>query len=250
LVVECLDRGRRGKLHAQHQACASAVGPAPDGRANGSGDRDRKTEDRCRDEPLPGAFRAVDAGRGGAARQRPNRVRELLSELAREYPHNPLYRQQLARLSPANRREQHRAVSPGFRAQTRSPPGNCCLMHGRNCAIVQNGTTCANRGARGCKPFRMIRSALGELKTFKVIQGFAKRHEWGRVGASTHWNIQLLGLVSQPLTPSRIRYIIPSGTKALLSLGLFGCGIQVRCSAAVNHPPDDSKSVRPDAARP
>jgi tetratricopeptide (TPR) repeat protein len=31
----------------------------------------------------------------------PNRARELLSELAREYPHNPLYRQELARLSPA-----------------------------------------------------------------------------------------------------------------------------------------------------
>jgi tetratricopeptide (TPR) repeat protein len=29
----------------------------------------------------------------------PNRARELLSELAREYPHNPLYRQELARLS-------------------------------------------------------------------------------------------------------------------------------------------------------
>ncbi|MGA3041552.1 MAG: hypothetical protein ABSF54_12270 [Bryobacteraceae bacterium] len=31
----------------------------------------------------------------------PNRAREILSVLAREYPHNPLYRQELARLSPA-----------------------------------------------------------------------------------------------------------------------------------------------------
>ena len=31
----------------------------------------------------------------------PNRARELLSGLAREYPHNPLYRQELARLNPA-----------------------------------------------------------------------------------------------------------------------------------------------------
>lgn len=31
----------------------------------------------------------------------PNRARELLSGLAQEYPHNPLYRQELARLSPA-----------------------------------------------------------------------------------------------------------------------------------------------------
>jgi tetratricopeptide (TPR) repeat protein len=31
----------------------------------------------------------------------PNRAREILSELARAYPHNPLYRQELARLSPA-----------------------------------------------------------------------------------------------------------------------------------------------------
>lgn len=31
----------------------------------------------------------------------PNRARELLSGLAQEYPHNPLYRQELARLNPA-----------------------------------------------------------------------------------------------------------------------------------------------------
>jgi hypothetical protein len=30
-----------------------------------------------------------------------NRARELLSRLAQEYPHNPLYRQELARLNPA-----------------------------------------------------------------------------------------------------------------------------------------------------
>ena len=31
----------------------------------------------------------------------PNRARELLSGLAQEYPHNPLYRQELARLNSA-----------------------------------------------------------------------------------------------------------------------------------------------------
>jgi hypothetical protein len=31
----------------------------------------------------------------------PNRAREILSGLAREYPHNPLYTQELARLDPA-----------------------------------------------------------------------------------------------------------------------------------------------------
>jgi hypothetical protein len=31
----------------------------------------------------------------------PNRARELLSGLAQEYPHNPLYRQELTRLNSA-----------------------------------------------------------------------------------------------------------------------------------------------------
>jgi hypothetical protein len=31
----------------------------------------------------------------------PNRARQILSGLALEYPHNPLYREEIARLSPA-----------------------------------------------------------------------------------------------------------------------------------------------------
>jgi len=70
---------------------AGALSPAAGGRANGSGDRDRKTEARCREGPLPGAFRAVDAGRGGVARQ----------SWAGSIHTDPVYRQELARLSPA-----------------------------------------------------------------------------------------------------------------------------------------------------
>ncbi len=66
----------------------------------------------------------------------------------------------------------------------------------------------------------------------------------------TNRNIQLLSVVFSPLTSVKDSLIIPSETKVLLSLGLFSCGIQVRCSAAVNHPSDDSKNLRLDAERP
>ncbi len=52
-----------------------------------------------------------------------------------------------------------------------------------------------------------------------------------------------------PLTPVKSRYIILS-TLEVLSLGPFSRGVRVRCSAVVNHPPDDLKSVRSDAAKP
>ncbi len=62
--------------------------------------------------------------------------------------------------SALDRRSQARAGSRDPRPNALSTC-NCCLMDGRNCAIMPNGSSrCANRGARGCKPFRMIRSAL------------------------------------------------------------------------------------------
>ena len=41
-----------------------------------------------------------------------------------------------------------------------------------------------------------------------------------------------------PLHMSRNRRIIISALEVFLSLGPFSCGVQVRCSAVVNHPPD------------
>jgi hypothetical protein len=47
-----------------------------------------------------------------------------------------------------------------------------------------------------------------------------------------------------PLHMSRSRSIILPALKLLLSLGPFSCGVQVRCSAVLNHPQIDIKSVR------
>ena len=48
----------------------------------------------------------------------------------------------------------------------------------------------------------------------------------------------------RPLHMSRSRSIILPALKVLLSLGPFRCGVQVRCSAVLNHPQIDIKSVR------
>jgi hypothetical protein len=98
------------------KAGASEVGPAADGRANGPGDRDRKTEAGRREGPLFGALRAVDAGGGGAARQRSKpRPRDLvrIGEGVSAQPALP------AGVGPAQSRdcrEHRRAMSGGLGA--------------------------------------------------------------------------------------------------------------------------------------
>ncbi len=102
-------------------------------------------------------------------------------------------------------------------------------------------------------------SVAGSAETFKLIQGFANRHEWGRVGACTrfaakqssctHRYIQLLSLVS-PLDTVKDSLHNSIGDEGLIVSGIFKLWRTSPLFCGREPPPDDSKGVRLDAQKP
>ena len=77
------------------------MGPAPDGRQTNRGIGIEKLKLAAERGHYLAPFARLMLAVVALRDSDPKRARELLAGLAQDYPHNPLYRQELARLNPA-----------------------------------------------------------------------------------------------------------------------------------------------------
>jgi len=142
------------------------------------------------------------------------------------------------------RRVAARCFHNGIRQPVASEPSAVPKSFATRQELFCGTPICPASGAspHGCPMFQSAHAPRAILKP-DLLQNTTD------VSGTFNFSAQFLE-ASLPLCPSMNRHIIVSELKVSLSFGLFCCGVQVRCSAAVNHPLIDIESARLDVAKP